>query len=57
MNMKWKQWKCSIKGKTFDASKMEEEVANVVLDSGVDRSQYHELVHHWFSEEAQVSQI
>ena len=57
MNMKWKQWKCSIKGKTFDASKTEEEVANAVLDSRVDRSQYRELVHHWFSAEAQVSQI
>jgi hypothetical protein len=57
MNMKWKQWKCSIKEKTFDASKTEEEVASAKLDSRVDRSQYRELVHHWFSVEAQVSRI
>ena len=46
MNMKWKQWKCSIKGKTFDASKTEEEVAFVLADPLVELSHYSELVNH-----------
>lgn len=56
MNIKWKQWKCDLKAKAFDPSKTEEKIASVVPDCRVDPDQYRELVHHWFSEEAQVSQ-
>ncbi|XP_058775086.1 uncharacterized protein LOC131649340 [Vicia villosa] len=53
MNIKWKQWKCDLKSKAFDPSKTEEEVASFIPDCRVDPDQYRELVHHWFSEEAQ----
>ncbi|XP_045826661.1 uncharacterized protein LOC123918622 isoform X3 [Trifolium pratense] len=53
LNDKWKQWKTDLKGKAYDPSKTEEEVASVVPDSRVDPDQWRELVHHWFSEKAQ----
>ncbi|CAJ2663269.1 unnamed protein product [Trifolium pratense] len=58
LNDKWKQWKTDLKGKAYDPSKTEEEVASVVPDSRVDPDQWRELVHHWFSEKAQkISKI
>lgn len=57
MNEKWRQWKSDLKSKAYDPSKSEEEVASAVPDSRVDPNQWRELVHHWFSQEGQVSQI
>jgi hypothetical protein len=57
INERWKQWKSDLKSKAYDPSKTEEEVAFVKPDSRVDLNQYRKLVHHWFSEKGQVSQI
>lgn len=54
MNDKWRQWKHDLK-RAFDPSKTEEENASTLLDDRVDSGQYRALVHHWFSEEGQVS--
>ncbi|GAU51013.1 hypothetical protein TSUD_411580 [Trifolium subterraneum] len=58
LNDKWRQWKGDLKAMAYDPSKTEEEIASAVPDARVDKDQYRELVHYWFSEEGQkVSKI
>lgn len=57
LNEKWRQWKGDLKSMAYDPTKTEEEVASLVPDDRVDPNQYRGLVHHWFSDEGQVSRI
>lgn len=51
---KWTNWKHKLKNTYFDESKTAEHVvAKAPLDK-VDVTQYTELVHYWYSEEAKV---
>ncbi|GAU43598.1 hypothetical protein TSUD_140410 [Trifolium subterraneum] len=54
LNDKWKQWKCDLKAMPYDPSKTEEEIASEVPDARVDKDQFRELVHYWFSDEGQM---
>lgn len=57
LNEKWRQWKSDLKSMAYDPSKTEEEIAAALPDGRVEPNQYRELVHHWFSEEGQVSHL
>ncbi|XP_058746107.1 uncharacterized protein LOC131618975 isoform X1 [Vicia villosa] len=58
LNEKWRQWKGDLKAMAYDPSKTEEEVASTIPDSRVDKDQYRELVHYWFSDDGQkISKI